>query len=95
MGSVRIGDFGQVMRKAILCTYPAITSGLAVIRPAISSYLSPSSEPKIAKHTVTARYAAGDGDAAAIETQWTTSAVLTIRPFSDGLRSPIKRYTPD
>jgi hypothetical protein len=36
----------------------------------------------------------GDGDAATIETQWTTYVVLTIRPLSDELRSPLKRCTP-
>jgi len=57
----------------------------------VARYLS--SDPKIAIHSVAAKYAVGDGDAATIETHWTTSVVLTIRPLSDELRSPIKSYT--
>jgi hypothetical protein len=39
----------------------------------VSRYLS--SDPKIAMHSVAAKYAVGDGDAATMETQWTTSVV--------------------
>ena len=52
------------------------------------------SDPKIAMHSVATKYAVGDGDAATMETHWTTSVVLTIRLVSDELRSPLKRYTP-
>jgi hypothetical protein len=58
----------------------------------VARYLS--SDPKIAIHSVAAKYAVGDGDAATIETQLTTSVVLIITPLNDGLRSPIKRCTP-
>jgi uncharacterized protein (DUF1330 family) len=57
------------------------------------TYRSPS-DPKIAMHSVAARYAVGDGDAATMETHWTTSVVLTIRLVSEKLRSPFKSYTP-
>jgi hypothetical protein len=58
----------------------------------VSFYLSSASEPKIAIHRVAAKYAAGDGDAATTEIQWATSAVLTIRPFSGELGSPIDQH---
>jgi len=57
------------------------------------TYRSPS-DPKIAIHIVAAKYAVGDGDAATIETHWTTFVVLTIRLVSDELRSSLKTYTP-
>jgi hypothetical protein len=57
-------------------------------------YLLASSEPKIAIHIVAAKYPAGDGDAATTEIQLQTSEVLTNRPRSDRLRSPLKRCMP-
>jgi hypothetical protein len=52
------------------------------------------SDPKIAMHNVAAKYAVGDGDAATMETHWTTSVVLTIKLVSEKLCSPLKSYTP-